>query len=180
MSQPYLITFLLFFILFNLNAQEEHFVNPVIREFGGIHALKHATVKPDPHQRYRIIVDLVSGQENPKELNRALNNVARMINLHAVGGVSPDSLDIVLATHGGATVALLNDDAYESRFACPNPNLPLIDALDAIGVIFTVCGQSLRHEEILPNQVYSKVGIATSMLTTVTMYQQKGYHLLRF
>lgn len=160
--------------------QHPDFVNPVIKEFGGIHPLEYATVKPDPNLRYRIVVDVVSGQKDPKKINPALNNVARMINLHAVGGVSADSLDIVLATHGGATVALLKDKDYREKFGCDNPNLPLIDALVEAGVLMTVCGQSLLHEEIEPDRVYSKVGIATSMLTTVTMYQQKGYHLLKF
>ena len=179
MTRFYLTTAFLIF-LFDLFGQRTDFVFPVVKEFGGIHRLEEATVKPDPTLRYKIVVDVVSGQKDVNKINRALNNVARMINLHAVGGVSPDSLDIVLAVHGGATVALLNDQAYKRHYGIPNPNLPLLDALEAAGVEMTVCGQSLKHEEILPDQISTTVGIATSMLTTVTMYQQRGYHLLKF
>ena len=103
MFRSCIITTLHLLILFNSTAQEHHFVNPVIAEFGGIYDLEHATVKPDPNLSYKIIIDLVSGQEDPMKINAALNNVARMINLHVVGGVSSDSLAVILATHGGAT-----------------------------------------------------------------------------
>ncbi|NND08093.1 MAG: DsrE family protein [Saprospiraceae bacterium] len=176
----YLLATSLLIILFDLHAQQEDFVNPIIKQFGGIYPLHDATVKPDPNLRYQIVIDIVSGQEDPKKINPALNNVARLMNLHSLGGVPSDSLDIVLAVHGGATVTLLNEEAYADIYGCPNPNLKLIDALEATGVLITVCGQSLIHEKIVPDQVYSKVGIATSMLTTVTMYMQRGYHLLKF
>ncbi len=179
MRHFYLTSTLMLFIL-GIQAQQDHIVNPFIQEFGGIYPLHEAVVKPDPDLRYKIVIDVVSGNDVPNQINGALNNVARLMNLHVIGGVPQDSLDIVLAVHGKATSAILEREAYEATFGCQNPNLPLVDALIAAGVTITVCGQSLKHEGILPHQVHSKVAIATSMLTTVTMHQQMGYHLLRF
>jgi len=152
---------------------------PVIKEFGGIYAIDEATVLPDTQEKYNIVIDVVSG-EDPTQLNAALNNVARMINLHAIGGVNPDSIHVVLAIHGNATKTVLNGDAYESRYSVQNPNTELLAALKESGVKLSVCGQSLIGRKIDLNEVDDNVEIATSMLTTVTTYGLKGYELLKF
>ena len=103
-----------------------------------------------------------------------------MINLHAVAGVHPDSIDVVLAIHGKATKIVLNDDGYVSRYNTKNPNHNLMTALKKAGVKLTVCGQSLIGRKIDLEEVNENVEIATSMLTTVTTYQLKGYTLLKF
>ena len=113
-------------------------------------------------------------------LNSALNNVARMINLHAISGVHPDSIHVVLAIHGMATKTILNNDGYVSRHGIENPNQNLISELKEAGVKLTVCGQSLIGRKIDLEEVNENVEIATSMLTTVTTYQLKGYTLLKF
>jgi len=161
-----------------LLAQPKH-EYPIIKKFGGIYPIDQATVVPDAKQKYDIVIDVFSG-EDPTQLNAALNNVARMINLHAIAGVHPDSIHVVLAIHGQATKTVLNDDGYLSRYTIKNPNLNLIIALKAAGVKLTVCGQSLIGRKIDLDEVNENVEIATSMLTTVTTYQLKGYTLLKF
>lgn len=162
----------------SLLAQLEY-QHPVIKNYGGIYPIDEATVIPDASMRYNIVVDVYSGEE-PTELNKALNNVARMINLHAIAGVNPDSIHVVLAIHGKATKTVLNNDAYESRYNVINPNNNLITELKKAGVELTVCGQSLIGRKIDPDEVNENIEIATSMLTTVTTYQLKGYTLLKF
>ncbi len=157
-------------------AQYQH---PVIKKFGGIYPIEQATVVPDAKQKYDIVIDVFSG-EDPTQLNVALNNVARMINLHAISGVHPDSIHVVLAIHGKATKTVLNDDGYVNRYSIKNPNHNLIIALKEAGVKLTVCGQSLIGRKIDLDEVNENVEIATSMLTTVTTYQEKGYTLLKF
>ena len=152
---------------------------PVIKEYGGIYPIDQATVLPDPQQKYNVVIDVYSG-EDPEQLNRALNNVARMINLHAISGVHPDSVSVVLAIHGKATKTVLNDDGYTDRYGIKNPNNELIVALKDAGVKLTVCGQSLIGRKIDVDEVHEDIELATSMLTTVINYQQKGYTLLKF
>ena len=103
-----------------------------------------------------------------------------MINLHAIAGVHPDSIHVVLAIHGKATKTVLDNDGYVSRYDITNPNQDLIIALKDAGVKLTVCGQSLIGRKIDPDEVDENVEIATSMLTTVTTYQLKGYTMLKF
>ena len=174
-----LLFILLLLISFGSLLAQATYHHPVIKEFGGIYPIDQATVVPDAKQKYDIVIDLYSG-DDPAQLNSALNNVARMINLHAIAGVHPDSIHVVLAIHGQATKTVLNDDGYVNRYDTKNPNHNLIRALKEAGVKLTVCGQSLIGREIDPDEVNENIEIATSMLTTVTTYQLKGYTLLKF
>lgn len=170
----------LFLCLFvPLSAQESR-VSPAVPGFGAIFPLEAATVKPDPSLRYKIVVDVYSGAAEPTELAFGLNNVARMLNLHAVGGVPADSMDVVIAIHGGATFATLDNDAFRDKYGVDNPNIPLVQALKAAGVKLVVCGQSLTGREIPLMSIQPEIEVATSMLTTVSMYQLKGYAVFRF
>ncbi len=70
----------------------QEMVNPEIKLFGGIYDIPEATVKPLKDLDYKIIIDLNSGSESPEKLNPALNNVARMINLHVIGSASAENI----------------------------------------------------------------------------------------
>ena len=179
MQRYFFLSFVAPFLLFSsLSAQER--VAPIIKDFGAIYDIPTATVKPDPTQVYKIVVDVFTGAKDPSDLSSGLNNVARMINLHAVGGVTPGKIDVVLAMHGGATFATLNNEAYQKKFGIDNPNAPLVKALKDAGVKLVVCGQSLLGREIPLDAVLSDIEIGTSMLTTVSTYQLKGYAVFRF
>ncbi|ELR73672.1 hypothetical protein C900_02076 [Fulvivirga imtechensis AK7] len=159
-------------------AQEQVF--PVIKNYGGIYDMPSATVKPDHEGPYKIVVDVVSREEGPSELSYSLVNVARLINLHAVGGVDPKNIKVVLAIHGPMALTVMNNDAYKQKFGVDNPHTDLYKALGEAGVKITICGQSLIARQISPDQVLEGIEIATSMLTTVTTYQLNGYVLLKF
>jgi len=154
-------------------------VHPVIETFGGIYPIPEATVRPSSELKYKVVIDLYSGSESFDKLNPALNNVARMINLHAIGGAAP-KMDIVLAIQGSANDIVMRNEHYSVRNNVDNPNVELIKSLKAAGVKLTVCGQSLLASKVDPSQVLDEVDIATSMLTTVTTYQLKGYAFLSF
>ena len=155
-------------------------VNPVVESFGGIYDIPDATVKPHPNAELKIVIDVYGGSDKKGQIDRSLNNVARMLNLHAVGGVNTENMKVVLAAHGGSTFSILNDEAYNAMFGMNNPNTPLITELKEAGVKLTVCGQSLVGRSIESDQVNDNVELSTSMLTTVTKYQLLGYTLLKF
>ncbi|MEQ9403414.1 MAG: DsrE family protein [Cyclobacteriaceae bacterium] len=171
---------ILIFSYFSVAGMAQEKVNPVIKSFGGIYEIPEATVKPESDLEYKIVIDVYGGSENKKKIDPSLNNVARMLNLHTVGGVSPDKMKVVLAIHGGSTFSILNDEVYKKKFGVTNPNSPLINELQEANVRLTVCGQSLMSRQIEAGQVNNNVEIATSMLTTVTTHQLKGYAVLKF
>jgi intracellular sulfur oxidation DsrE/DsrF family protein len=170
----------LFIVIIVQSGYGQKSLNPVIKDFGGIWDIPEAMVTADKQLDYKIVIDVNSGPDSPDELNPALNNVARMLNLHAVAGAGNDKMHVVLAIHASATYAIMNNKAYRVKYGTDNPNLALIRQLNRAGVELTVCGQSLIAREVPIKDVQKEVEVATSMLTTVTMYQNKGYAYLRF
>ncbi len=155
-------------------------VNPVIKSAGGIFEIPYADEKPDPSLAYNIVIEVERPSEKPDTINWALNNVARLINLHTVGGVPPKNLHVVLAIHGGATYTVMNNDAYRAKYKVDNPNLKLYKELADAGVKIFVCGQSLIGREVDRMKMVPEVKVSVSMLTILTTYQLRGYALLKF
>ncbi len=159
-------------------AQERTF--PIIKNYGGIFDVPDAVEKPDPTLTYNIVIEVVTGSNKPEELNASLNNVARLINLHAIGGVPKENLNVVVAIHGEAAYTIMQNDAYKAKYKTDNPNLGLYQELSNAGVKLFVCGQSLIARKIDRNKLSPAIQIATSMLTVVSTYQLKGYAAFKF
>ncbi len=155
-------------------------INPVIKNYGGIFDIPYAEEKPDPTLDYKIIIEVERLIEYPDSVNWALNNVARLLNLHVMAGVKPEKLHVVLVIHAGAAFIVMNNEAYKARYKVNNPNLILFDELEKAGVKMVVCGQSLIARKIDRMKLVPQVKIASSMLTTLTSYQLKGYAVLKF
>lgn len=173
-------SFIILFFVSSLASFSQERVNPVIKNYGGIYEVPEATVMPDSAQEYNIVIDVYGGAKDKKDIDRSLNNVARMLNLHAVGGVPPEKLNVVLALHGQSTYSALDNATYQKEFGVSNPNAGLLEELKEAGVLITVCGQSLRGRGFDSDELNDKVEVATSMLTTVTFYQSLGYVMLKF
>jgi len=163
----------------SLAALSQQRINPVIKKGGGVFEVPDAVEKPDPSMAYKIVIELASGSEDPKEINQALNIVARLINLHVLAGVPKSNLNIVVAIHGEATYTITHSKAYEKKYDAPNPNIDLYKELAEAGVKLVVCGQSLIARNVDRANIIPEIKIATSMLTTVTTYQMKGYAYLK-
>lgn len=155
-------------------------VHPAIDGFGGIYSIEQADITPNANLDYRIVIDVNSPSADPSSLNPALNNVARLMNLHIEGGANLARMHVVLAVHAGAAYALLNDAAYNQRYGIDNPNTELVNALCKSRVDVSICGQSMVARGIERGQLMDSVKVATSMLTTVTTYQSLGYSFLQF
>ncbi|MCC6836215.1 MAG: hypothetical protein IT213_14605, partial [Cytophagales bacterium] len=95
---------LLFFCLtlLTISAFSQTRVNPIIKSQGGVFPVPYADEKPDPNLEYNIVIEIERPSDKPDTLSWALNNVARLLNLHASGGVPKEKLHVILAIHGGA------------------------------------------------------------------------------
>jgi intracellular sulfur oxidation DsrE/DsrF family protein len=152
----------------------------VINGYGGIYDITDADVRPDPNMKYKIAIDLSNAPKNRKDVNYFLERVARMMNLHVVGGVPPENLQVVVVAHAGATYSVLSDEKYQEEFGSENPNAELLSALHDAGVQLMVCGQSIRGRDIRKEQLHPDVRVATSMLTAITTLQMQGYAMMKF
>jgi intracellular sulfur oxidation DsrE/DsrF family protein len=166
------------FLMGTAIAQEAQF--PIVKGYGGIHAIPDAVESPDPAKEYKIMIDLVSASEDPKQVNRMVDNIARMVNLHGIAGIPKEKINVKVAIHGGAVYSLLINPEYKKQHGVDNPNLAVYEALQAAGVEFYICGQSLIGRNIPKEQIWSGAQLALSMLTTVTTYVPQGYTLIRF
>lgn len=171
---------LLFLLLLNITVIAQTRVFPVIKNYGGIFEVPDAVENPAADLPYNIVIELVTGADEPKQLNNSLNNIARLINLHAIGGVPPENLSVVVAIHGEAAYSILDNQQYREKYKTDNPNLTLYAALSEAGVKLFVCGQSLVVRNIDRKRMAPEIAIATSMLTVVTTHQLKGYAYLKF
>ncbi|MEO9887940.1 MAG: DsrE family protein [Balneola sp.] len=162
-----------------VNAFAQKGANPIIKNYGTIYEIEGA-IDTDSKIEYKIVVDLKTLQRDKESINPGLNNVARMLNLHGLGGVKAENLNVAVAIHGGATDVILNNEAYQKKYELDNPNLQLIDELKEAGVELYVCGQSLLARNYEHDEVNSQIKIGLSMLTVVTTYMHKGYHQMVF
>jgi intracellular sulfur oxidation DsrE/DsrF family protein len=169
-----------FLILISSSAFSQTRIYPLIKNYGGIFDIPYAEEKPDPTIDYDIVIEVEHAIDSPDSLNWALNNVARLLNVHVMAGVKPEKLHVVLAIHGGAAYSVLNNEAYQAKYKAGNPNLALFAELEKAGVKMFVCGQSLIARKIDRMKMVPQVKIASSMLTTITTYQMKGYAVLKF
>ncbi len=172
--------FSIFLVCLSLSAWSQNRVNPVVKNFGGIFEIPYAEEKPDPTIDYKIIVEVVSNTEKHDSINWPLFNVARLINLHVMGGVPKEKIQVILAIHGSAAFTVMNNETYKAKYGVDNPNLKLYQELQQAGVKMFVCGQSLIARKIDRHKMVPEVKVATSVLTTLTTYQLKGYAALRF
>lgn len=176
-SKCMLVTLLIVLTPALLHAQEARF--PIVKEFGGIYEVPGGEI-PDADINYKIVVDLKTDQPEKDKINRGLNNVARMMNLHGLGGVKAENLNVSVMVHGNATNVILTDEAYQNKYGVDNPNVPLIYELKEAGAELYICGQSLLGRDYEHDQVNEDVTIGLSMLTIVTEHMHKGYKLLVF
>jgi intracellular sulfur oxidation DsrE/DsrF family protein len=171
-----LIACLLFLFLTTIGfAQEKKWVNPIIKNYGRILELDRVDVAPDPNMEYKILIELIHDMDAPAVANFSATNIARLINLHAVGGVKPENLHVAVVIHAKATNSVVNNKAYKKRYEFDNPYIKLYEELAEAGVELVVCGQSLSMFGNKSDDVIPQVKIATSALTAISTYQLKGY-----
>jgi intracellular sulfur oxidation DsrE/DsrF family protein len=165
--------------ILSLPAQADDFwQNPVIKSGGQIHPLPNAAVQPDRNQVYKTVFSVTKGASDPKDVNDALDHVARAVNVFASAGVPLDHLKFVVIVHGPALPLVLDNAHYQKRFNVDNPNLKLIHELKAAGVEIVVCGQALAAMKYDAAEVNPDIKVALSALSTIIIYQQQGYALM--
>lgn len=189
--RPVLSVFVMFLFTFNfLTAQETEAQFPIVKGFGGVYEIDDVVELPE-NNKTKILVDLIKAETNRGNPDAepdfskpiwGLINTARLLNLHGVGGVSKENLEVIVVVHGTAVMSLLEDKTYQESFETEhdNPNLPLLHALHEAGVRVVVCGQSLLARDIKTDQLFEHTEIALSALTTISKRVKEGYVVYNF
>jgi hypothetical protein len=118
----------------------------------------------------------ITADAKPGEVNKGLEQVARLLNLYGAAGLNAGDVKIAAICHGAADKAVLSDAAYLARFKlAANPNLPLIRDLKKAGVEVFVCGQSLHDLGFKTEEVAEEVPVADSAMLVLVNKQADGY-----
>jgi len=150
---------------------------PLIEGYGEIKYYDSVAAQPDPSQAYRLLFDVTSDSQK-SGVNKRLWVVARTLNLMHAAGVPAENLKIVVAIHGAATFDALTEKAHLNKFEKSNPNIDLIQKLEANGVTLYVCSQALAARNLTSEDIHPAVIPALSALTVLANYQTQGYHLM--
>jgi intracellular sulfur oxidation DsrE/DsrF family protein len=140
---------------------------------GGVVSLPRAAEQP--RKGAKAVFD-VTADAKPGEVNKGLEQVARLLNLYGTAGLKAGDVKLAAVCHGAADTAVLSDAAYHARFKlAANPNLPLIRALKKAGVEVFVCGQSLHDLGFKAEEVAEAVPVADSAMLVLVNKQTDGY-----
>lgn len=156
-------------------ATEYPLVTPALQGYGAVAPL---TTAAEPLRAGARVLFDVAAKAGDAQVVPALEDVAELINLHALapGPAGPADLRIAVVLHGPATTAALRDASFSEHTSEPaNPNLPLVRLLRARGVEVFVCGQSVARYHFAMDEVAPEVQVAASAMSIVINRQMAGW-----
>lgn len=160
----------------DVEAQQRTQAGPVIESGGAV--FRVAPTLPTPVERdYRLAFDVSAPAPSVERVNAAFNTAARFLNMHAQAGVPVERLSAALVVHGGASLELLDDEAYRERFGTANPNAPLLREMMEKGHRVILCGQSAASRDVPTDRLVEGVEVALSAMTAFLLLQDEGYRV---
>jgi intracellular sulfur oxidation DsrE/DsrF family protein len=154
-------------------------IYPVINagDGSGVIPVKERTEIPDPTMDYKLLFEFIL--KNPDsaaaELNYSLVEIARIINLHVASGIPLKKIFPVIVVHGGALNVITTNAYYKEHFKMDNPNLKLINELEASGARFIACGQAMTYFDVKKEALLPFVKVSLTAQTVLSSYGLKGY-----
>jgi intracellular sulfur oxidation DsrE/DsrF family protein len=160
----------------------ENAIYPIIKgaPMAGAIPIKNPEELIDPNMQYKLLMNFTQAATTPakaKEINGALAEVGRIMNLHIAAGVPVKNLTVMLIAHGSALFSLLDNAHYQKKFKRDNPNIALVKELQAAGVQFAACGQAMKFLDIEKETLLPGIKLAYSAKTVISTYSLKGYIL---
>lgn len=159
-----------------LEAQQRTQAGPIIESAGAVYRVAPTLATPTDRD-YRLAFDVSTPAPSPDRLNVAFNTAARFLNMHGQAGVPTEHLGVALVVHGGASLELLDDEAYRERLGTDNPNAALIRELVGKGHRVILCGQSAASREVPTDRLIEGVEVALSAMTAFLLLQDEGYRV---
>jgi len=98
-------------------------IYPLVPGHGGVVPLPRAAEQP--RKGAKAVFD-ISADAKPGEVNKGLEQVARLLNLYGAAGLRAGDVKIAAVFHGEADKAVLSDAAYVARFKVA-ANRPALD-----------------------------------------------------
>ena len=151
-----------------------------ILNFGPTYPIENPDYKTSLSEEYKVVFDITKASEDPAELNKYVEAVARFLNMHVEAGKPLNSMDVYIVMHGGAAQTLLKNEFYNEVFKTDNPNIALFEALNEQGVQIILCGQTSKARNISEERRIPEAKISLSAMTALIQLQNDGYRLIQF
>jgi intracellular sulfur oxidation DsrE/DsrF family protein len=133
---------------------------------------------PNPHTIYKVVFSIGKPSQDAKQANPALPSIARYVNTLAKYGVPVEHRKIVVMIHHrgeGWDMILKNDAHRRATEGLDNPNIEMIQKLQAAGVDFRVCGQLVVGRKINPEDILPGIQTDLWAMTSLVDLQLDGY-----
>ena len=179
MKHPFLLLILVIFTTANAQ-QPKATVGNVIPNYGKTFVVENPDFKTDTEAGFKVVFDVAKAPEDPSTVNPYINTLARFLNMHEKAGVPVENLHVRAAIHGQAAYGMLKNEFYKEKFGVDNPNIELLEALDAAGVELILCGQTAGSRNITSARRLEVIDVALSAMTILSQSQAGGYTLIAF
>jgi intracellular sulfur oxidation DsrE/DsrF family protein len=148
-------------------------------KWSGIIPVADPTEIPDPNREYKLLFGITAKNADSlaKEINKSLDEVARVLNLHVASGIAPKKITPVILVYGPGLEALMNNESYHQKHSVDNPNIKLIRDIENAGGKFIACGQAMAFADVKREQLLPEVKITLTAQTVLSNYQLQGYVL---
>jgi intracellular sulfur oxidation DsrE/DsrF family protein len=173
--------YLLLFVLAGQVVVAQTNYTPIFKNNGKVFDVPTAVDVIDHKATYKILIDINTSPGLPADVNENIENIARIVNLHAAAGISRKKMKVIAVFHGAAVAGLVNNEVYKEKNKVDiNPNLALLKALNEEGVELYVCGQTLARRNIDAKTISTDVVPVLSAITTISTYAAKGYTVFKY
>jgi len=164
-----------------LKKQESKMVFPLIKAsyLSGVIPVENAALKAGPNEQVKLMFDFTQATSAGKQatkVNEGLEEVARILNIHVLSGIKKENIKAVVVFHAGSIISVLSENYYQQNYQAANPNIAMLNQLQAAGVELYICGQSLALREIPASMVLPQVKVALAAKTTLTHFDALGYY----
>ena len=146
----------------------------LIRKAGGT-PIPKPTFPAQKDLVYKVAWDVTEGPAKPEEPTAGFSRPANFLAMADESGLARKNVHLAIIVHGAATQSLLGNEAYRAATGKDNPNVALLEALNAAGVQIIVCGQAMVSRKVPRDKLLPFVKVATSATLARATLHAQGY-----
>ena len=127
---------------------------------------------------YKVSWDVTVGPEKPDSITSGFRVPANFLMMTDTSGIPRNNVHLAIIVHGTATKSLLQNEAYKAATGVDNPNIALLEALNAAGVQVIVCGQALINRNVPREKLLPFVKVSISATLARAVLGAQGYTIM--
>jgi intracellular sulfur oxidation DsrE/DsrF family protein len=148
----------------------------LIRQHASFTPVKNATFPAPADQVYKAVWNIQAGAAKPTDVDPGYRSVASFIVQADDIGIPRKNLQLAMVIHGNSARTLLQNDAYKTMTGADNPNIALLQALEAAGVQVIICGQSIPNRKLPADKLLPFVKVSHSATFAHVTLHSQGYY----